>query len=47
MKTTTTTTKRLEQMTRKLTAMRKMGLTYDLPEVQALLAAINALCEGA
>ena len=42
----TTTTKRIEQMTAKLTAMRKVGLSYDLPEVKALLAAINALCNA-
>jgi len=44
--TTTTTTKRIAQMTAKLTAMRAVGLTYDLPEVQAVLASINALCNA-
>lgn len=49
MQTTTTktkTTKRIAALTKQLTAMRKAGLSYDLPEVRALLAAINALCNA-
>ena len=44
MHSTTKTTKRIAAMTKQLTAMRAVGLTYDLPEVQAVLASINALC---
>jgi len=42
----TTTTKRIAALTKQLTAMRAVGLTYDLPEVQAVLASINALCNA-
>ena len=42
--TTKTTTKRIAALTKQLTAIRAVGLTYDLPEVQAVLASINALC---
>jgi len=43
---TTKTTKRIAALTKQLTAMRAVGLTYDLPEVQAVLASINALCNA-
>ena len=45
MKTATTKTDRkIAALTKQLTAMRKVGLSYDLPEVQAVVADINALC---
>lgn len=43
----TMTDRTIRNLQGKLTAMRKTGLSYDLPEVQKLLAEINRLCNQA